>query len=243
MVEADPAEDVPTRIVERPRDIRRLPTEAVAQSCRREAARFTRGEPHSDVYGLELLRRALTEGDLAAWIAFVAQYRGIVLASIRRQSAFSLVHEDESFWVDRTFERFWMAAGRHCLDRFPTLTAILQYLKMCAHSVLMDEVRAQRPSQHVRLEDTPETGAQIENVESMVLGEVAALELWQVIMAELQSEPERLVARLSLTGDLSPRQIQQRYPEWYADVTQVYRVKRNVFERLRRSARVRAFRV
>jgi DNA-directed RNA polymerase specialized sigma24 family protein len=229
-------------LAERVSELRSLSTEAVARGCRTEAGRFARGEPHTDVYALELLRRALAEDDAAAWLAFVAQYRGVVLASIRRQPAFALVHEDEHFWVDRTFERFWTAAGRDRLDRFPTLTAILRYLKMCAHSVLMDEARARRVAQHVRLEDTPEMGAPVEDVESTVLGEVAAHELWQVILAELPSEPERLVARLSLSGGMSPRQIQQRHPEWYPDVAQVYRLKRNAFERLRRSARVRSFR-
>jgi hypothetical protein len=229
-------------LAERAADVRRLPTETVARRCRTEAGRFARGQAHSDVYALELLRRALNEDDVMAWRAFATQYRGLVLASVRRHRAFALLREDQDFWVDRTFERFWSAAGRDRLDRFPRLRAVLRYLKMCAHSVLMDEWRARRPTQCVRLEATPDARAQIENVESTVLGEVAAHELWQVILAELPSEPERLVARLSLSGGMSPHQIQRRYPDRYADVAQVYRVKRAAFERLRRSARVRAFR-
>jgi hypothetical protein len=106
----------------------------------------------------------------------------------------------------------------------------------------MDEVRARHPAQHVGLEDTPEAGAQCVNLESIVLGRVAAHELWQVILSELQDDLERLTLRLSISGGLSPRQILKCYPERCANVAQVYRIKRNALERLRRSPRVNAFR-
>ncbi len=228
-------------LAERAPDLRSLPTEAVAQRCRAEAAELGCDEWTADACALELLRRALNEGDVAAWRAFAARYRALVLSTVKRQPVFALVHEDENFWVDRTLERFWSAAGRHRLHRFPNMPAVLRYLRLCARSVLLDEVRARRPTRHVCLADGEESGARVEYVESMVLGKVAAHELWRVILAELQTEPERLVARLSLVAGLSPRHIQARYPDRYADVGQVYRIKRNVFDRLRRSARVQAF--
>jgi len=226
---------------ERAPDLQSLPTEVLAKRCRAEAARVGDEESTAEADALELLRRALNEGDVAAWGAFAARYRGLVLSTVRRQPVFALVDEDENFWVDRTLERFWSAAGRHRLHRFPKLAAVLRYLRMCARSVLLDEVRARRPTQHVCLAASEEAGARVEYVESMVLGNVAAHELWRVILGELRSEPERLVARLSLVSGLSPRHIQARYPDRYADVGQVYRIKRNVVDRLRRSARVQSF--
>jgi hypothetical protein len=165
------------------------------------------GEAHSDTYELELLRRALSGSDIAARVVFAARYRGLVLASVRRQLAFSGVREDEDSLVDRAFHRFWSAAGGAEPNRFPRLAAGLQYLQMCAHSILMDQVRAQRVAHE-------------------------AHGLWQEIVADLQSEHERLVARLSLRDGLSPRQIQQRYPGRYSDVEQVYRIKQDLFARL-----------
>ena len=65
--------------------------------------------------------------------------------------------------------------------------------------------------------------------------------MWGAIGQELQDEPERVVAFLSFTRDLKPAEIFRRHPALYESVADVYRVKRNVIERLRRSPRVRAF--
>jgi hypothetical protein len=49
------------------------------------------------------------------------------------------------------------------------------------------------------------------------------------------------VAYLSFTRDMKPSDIFQRHPRLYESVDDVYRIKRNVVERLRRSADIRAF--
>jgi hypothetical protein len=164
---------------------------------------LARGEARSDTYALELLRRALSGSDIAARVVFAARYRDLVLTAVKRHLAFLLMGQDEDSLVDRAYERFWSAASRDGPDRFPTLAAGLQYLQLCAYSAVMDEARAQRLAQHAGVETA------------------------------LESEPERLVARLSLRDGLSPRQIQQRHPEWYANVEQVYRIKQDVLARLR----------
>ena len=59
--------------------------------------------------------------------------------------------------------------------------------------------------------------------------------------AELLDQAERLVARLCLVLDLKPREVYERHPDRFADVADVYRVKRNLLERLRRSPAIRRF--
>jgi hypothetical protein len=49
------------------------------------------------------------------------------------------------------------------------------------------------------------------------------------------------VAYLSFARDLKPSEIFGRHPRLYENVADVYRIKRNVVERLRRSPEVRAF--
>jgi hypothetical protein len=46
---------------------------------------------------------------------------------------------------------------------------------------------------------------------------------------------------LSFVLDLKPGEIQERHPELFASVDDVYRIKRNVVERLRRSPQIREF--
>ena len=50
-----------------------------------------------------------------------------------------------------------------------------------------------------------------------------------------------MVAYLSFARELKPSEIFGRHPGLYASVADVYRIKRNLIERLRRSPQVRAF--
>jgi hypothetical protein len=109
------------------------------------------------------------------------------------------------------------------------------------HSVLMDKIRARRVGTLSSLEDVPETAAVRGDDEGSVVGQLAGEELWAAIMREMQDEPERVVAYLSFTRDMKPSDIFERHPRLYESVADVYRIKRNVVERLRRSAQIRAF--
>ena len=70
---------------------------------------------------------------------------------------------------------------------------------------------------------------------------VAAAELWAAITTELHSEADRTVARLCLVHSLRPREVFERHPDIFTDVEDVYRVKRNVLERLKRNPAIRAY--
>lgn len=219
-----------------PMDIRVVPMTELAGSCREETAKFARREPSQDIFCLELLRRAVVERDEAAWEAVFAQYRGLVLGWIRRHPASVTVAEDEIYWVNRTFERFWSALRAERFAEFHALAALLRYLKLCAQSVLLDEVRARaRVHAEEQVGDSTPT-----NPEALTLGELGREELWRIVEATTVDDQERLVARLCFALDLKPREVYERYPERYVSVADVYRVKRNLLERLRRNPEVRA---
>jgi hypothetical protein len=57
----------------------------------------------------------------------------------------------------------------------------------------------------------------------------------------MQDEAERRAAYYCFVLDLKPREVQERHPELYGSVDDVYRIKRNVLDRLRRNPRIRAF--
>jgi hypothetical protein len=65
--------------------------------------------------------------------------------------------------------------------------------------------------------------------------------LWSAIEAEVKDEAERLVAYLGLALELKPQEIHTRHPEQFATVAQVYTVKRNLLDRLRRNTAIRQF--
>ncbi len=70
---------------------------APARACREATGTFLRGEPRSDASGLELFRRAVCERDQDAWNAVVAEYRGLILAWVRRHPAAACVHEPDDY--------------------------------------------------------------------------------------------------------------------------------------------------
>src|ERR1051326_2092076 len=221
--------------------IRELPLVELAHRCRQETLRFLKGEDRDDAFCFEIFQRAVVDRDNDAWEAIVAQYRGIVLAYVSQHSAAPLVRESDDYWINRAFQRFWGAVGADRFGRFPDLPALLKYLKMCVHSVLMDEVRARRAAAASSLDDVPESVPSAANAEGNVLGRLASEQLWAAIRRVLQGEAEERVIYLSFARDLKPAEIAERHPGLFADVAEVYRIKRNVIERLRRSAEIRAF--
>jgi DNA-directed RNA polymerase specialized sigma24 family protein len=221
--------------------IRELPLVELANRCREETLRFLKGEERDDAFCFEIFQRAVVGRDNAAWEAIVAQYRGIVLAYVSQHSAAALFHESDDYWINRAFQRFWGAVGADRFSRFPDLPALLKYLKMCVHSVLMDEVRARRAASTTSLDEVPESTPAVASSEGNVLGKLAGEQLWAAIQRLLQGEAEERVVYLSFARDLKPAEIAERHPGLFADVAEVYRIKRNVIERLRRSAEIRAF--
>src|SRR5919199_3624661 len=133
-----------------------LPAAVLPRRCREETMRFLRGDPRDDSYCFELFHRAVAEREHDAWEAIMTQYRGIVLAYVGQHAAAALVREPDDYWVNRAFQRFWMAVRSDRFDQFRDLPGLLKYLKLCVHSVLLDEVRARRLGSLTSLEDMPD---------------------------------------------------------------------------------------
>jgi hypothetical protein len=220
-------------------DLRDLPLEELRARAQAQELSYTRGEASDDAAGLELFRRAVDDANQDAWQAIIDVYRGLLVAQASRKVIRGLVVEDDGFCVDRAFQRFWRASQNGHVHQFNDLASILKYLKMCLGSVLLDEARARRRQAWVSIDDVPPETCVSGDPAAQVIGRMAGKELWAVIDRELGDPQERLVARLSFVSGLSPREILARHPEKFQDVFDVYRTKRNMIERLRRSAELR----
>jgi hypothetical protein len=221
--------------------LREVPLGELAHRCREETLRFLRGETRDDAYCFEVFERAVVQRDDDAWAAIMAQYRGIVLAYVGQHSGSAVVPESDDYWVNRAFQRFWSAVGAERFSQFPDLPALLKYLKLCVHSVLMDELRARRARVTDSLEDVPVGLPAETSAERSVVGALAGEQLWATVLSLVQDEAERQIAYLSFARDLKPAEIVSRQPQLYASVADVYRIKRNLIERLRRSPEIRGF--
>jgi hypothetical protein len=222
-------------------DIRTMPLAALAAHCREETDKFLRRETTHDIYCFEIFRRAIFDRDESAWGAVFAQYRGMVLSWVRRHPVATQTREDDDYWVNRTFDRFWTAVGPERFGAFPGMAALLRYLKLCTHSVLLDDVRGRGAARSESLDDRVAESIETPDVADAAIGQLAGGDLWDVILTEVQDEAERRVAYDCFVLDLKPREVQARHPQLYGSVDDVYRIKRNVLDRLRRNLQIRGF--
>jgi DNA-directed RNA polymerase specialized sigma24 family protein len=222
-------------------DVRGMALAGLADQCRQETQKYHRRQEFREEFCYEIFRRAICERDGDAWSALVETYAGLTRGWIIRHPARSSVREDDDFLVNGLFERFLRAIGPDRFDQFPTLANILNYLKLCAHSVVMDEVRRRETAVVDSTDRLLEELGEEPGAESVELENVGARELWERINRALVDEAERRVIYLRLALGLAPREVQRREPDRFATVADVYRVYRNALDRLRRAPDIREF--
>lgn len=200
----------------------------------------------------------MCDRDQEAWEAVLVQYRGIVVTWVQRHGGTTM--EDADYWVNRTFDRFWTAVRPERFMLFESLPRVLKYLQMCAATAVLDELRSQRATAHESLDQlfetrpaavreasavgtTPAAGGPGGTVdaEASAVDRVTGAELWATISSEVPDEAERTVLYGSFALGMKPAEIGGRRPDLFPDVADVYRIKRNVLERLRRSPALRRF--
>jgi DNA-directed RNA polymerase specialized sigma24 family protein len=229
-------------------DLQELTLAGVAHRCTQETKLFFERQAHDPRYCFELFRRAIAERDQRAWGFIYAQYRPLVSGWVERHSAYPASGEEVQYFVNRAFEKMWAALAPEKLTRFPNLKSLLRYLQMCAHSVILDQVRAaQRAVVDVRVEDLLAGGDRPgPTAENQALSRVEREEFWKLICTRLwdkekdeaEVERERRVMYGSFALDLKPRELCAHYQD-FDDVNEVYRIKQNILARLRRDADLR----
>jgi len=207
----------------------------LSRRCKEEACCSLQRVPSLSCVCLELFCRAVVEREDAAWVAVYAQYAGMV----RRWLALPEAEGDEGVAI--VFERFWQAVDGPKFARFPSLAAILQYLKVCAYTARIDRGRrAQATAGEWSLDAATHVVAARDNVEEMVAGRLDAVEFWAMVRTLLCDDREGVVLYLSYVLGLSPREICAHDRGHFSNVAEVYRLKRTVLDRLRRAPDMRA---
>jgi hypothetical protein len=121
----------------------------LATRCLRELSNYRMGEQCDETYGLELLSRAIVQGDQDAW-AEIQQclgelVRGWLRSHPSREAACRW--ESEENYVALAFERFWRATTRQRVV-FKTYAGALAYLRASLNGAILDTLRAySRPNE------------------------------------------------------------------------------------------------
>jgi hypothetical protein len=203
---------------------------ALVEQSRREIQAYRRGEPSNEVYGLELLHRATIQGNHDAWAGLQQCLSELVRTWLyghpRREAA--LRWESEESYVGLAFERFWQATTQQQVA-FSTLAGALSYLRASLNGALLDTLRAYN-RQEIPL---PEPGAP---GEPSVEDHTDSGELWEILQRVLPSEREQRLAYLLYHCNLKAREIVRFCQQEWPDVQEIYRLRRNILQRLLRNA-------
>jgi DNA-directed RNA polymerase specialized sigma24 family protein len=223
-------------------DPQQLTLAGLAHRCTQETALFFQHQAYDPRYCFELFRRAIAGGDECAWSLLYAQYRPLVAGWVKRHPAFPTCGEECDYLVNRAFEKVWAALTPARFGQFPDLKALLRYLQMCVHSVVVDQVRAaEGAALGAPLEVPAEASAAPDlTAADQALPRLRQQEFWRQVEARLKGEQERRVVYGSFVLGLKPRELCAHYPDIFADVAEVYRVKENVLDRLRRDDALRS---
>ena len=169
-------------------DLRLLTLAGIAHRCAQETELFFQRQSYDPQYCFELFRRAIMERDQRAWELVYAQYRPLVAGWVNRHSAFPATGEEVQYFVNRVFEKMWVALTPAKFKQFSNLKSLLRYLQMCVHSVILDQVRvAEQSVVGVQVEALAAEGRAKSPtiVEDQALDRVHRQELWDQINARL----------------------------------------------------------
>ncbi|MBI3243093.1 MAG: sigma-70 family RNA polymerase sigma factor [Chloroflexi bacterium] len=211
--------------------------------CAQETERFFHGQAYDPQYCFELFQRAILEEDQLAWEAIHVQYQTLVIGWVKHQRGFATSGEEAQYFVNRAFEKIWVALTPEKFERFSDLGALLHYLKLCVHSAIVDHNRARNQANLYALaEDSPaEEKAQGPTVEDWVFDRAYRQRFWDWINARLHDEKERQVVYGSFVLALKPRELYEQFRAVFIDVEEVYRIKQNIMARLRRDPEFNKF--
>lgn len=193
--------------------------------------------PYTQCFCFELFRHAIVRRDDLAWEALYTRYAPLV-----RHWLGACTGADESDEeVAVVFGRFWQAVDAAKFARFDSLAAVLRYLKLTARAVRLDRIRTTGAHGNWLLPGAALAEASAhEDMAEAVARRVDSPGFWRTVRHSLTGEREELVFHLSYIMDLSPREIRARHGAQFPDVDEVYRLKRNALDRLRRAPEMRA---
>jgi DNA-directed RNA polymerase specialized sigma24 family protein len=210
-----------------------LSLSVLVDRCMREIEKYRHNEPYNDQYCLEIFHRAMVKHDPDAWELLQKHFSPTVRAWMRNhpQRDAACRYQPEEDYVAETFVRVWQASMRNTLE-FVSMAAALRYLKLSLQAAVIDTLRAYSRPREVPL---PDPGSDTHYTEEPAMeDEYESNDLWDIIKSLLPNERERQLAYLLFVCGLKSREIVSYVPEQFSDIQEIYRLKRNITERLMR---------
>jgi hypothetical protein len=195
--------------------------------CTRELNKYRGGEPYTEEYAVELIRRATVQGDQEARACVQHCFGGIVLDWVHhhpdRAAACRLMSEES--YVAQAFERFWLATDLDQREASNTLAALLHSLRVCLHGAILDALRTSEQPWETLFAKLGEAREPCrEDVTS-------SRELWKMLQRMLVDRREQRLAYLLFHCGLKPREIVRFCPSEWSDIHAISRLRRRILQR------------
>lgn len=190
------------------------------------------------------LCQALQDPESDAWSKAWTCCARRIAQWVRHHSAVGETHEEVGYFVTLTFERLWSAALARRLERIAP-GQLVNYVKRCVHSVIVDELRARsRAARALRAVDEawhlrPPLNP---GIDESLIRRARRDELWAAVAEQVRSAQERVLVADGLMGGLPPRVIAQMHPRLFRSPADVCRRARNLRSRLRRDRTIQSWR-
>jgi len=226
-----------------PADFSAIPLSELAQQCAQETHKFFQSQGDDAPSCLELFQRAIIAGQERAWDYIYQQYESQVTRWVLRHPQFKSTGETAEYFVNIAFTRMWRALTPEKFKNFHSIKEVLRYLQMCVHSVIVDYLRTQH-TDTANVDNPTVINLQITNgvpLESSVVDGIYRNELWTIIKTKLNGDKEETVFYCCYTLGMKPREVYQQYSENFSDVREIYRIKENLLNRLRRDRELKSF--
>jgi hypothetical protein len=207
--------------------------EALARRSSLEHERYCRNQPPDTRFAYELFRRAIVEHSQEAWNHLYRNYAAQIAFWIKRQRGYA-DYDASDVLVNETFLRFYQALPPKRFAAFPTLASLLRYLRCCALCAVIDEGRANARAESLQKDASVIEQASSRAFDQEVIARIQAAELWRYIAARVTSEAEQVVLVDDFVLGMKPRAIYHLHRDLFPSVADVYRIKRNLLDRLRR---------
>lgn len=185
----------------------------------------------ADRSGLEIFQRAIVEGDQQAWALLQDQFSEVVRGWIRRhpKREIAMRLDSEENYIAQAFERFWQATAYKQDLQFTSLPAALSYLRASLNGAIMDTLRMYARPREAYLSEPGYEGASVSEDRD------EGGELWEALKSLLPQPKERYLAYLLFYCGLKPREVVRYCSQEFQSVQDVYRLRRNIIERLARN--------
>jgi len=219
------------------------------KQCQEQTALYSKGKSYDPTACYEIWRRAIVERDNEAWTALMEQYSGVVRNWLRqRLGGTAWLYYEEGVLINGVFANMYRFLTPEKFDRYTSLPAIMQYLKMCAGTAAVNLLRDMQAHQlDISLETTifPQENAEMTLdsqlsdsavLEDEVLERLGRAEFWQMVWRRLSDPVDRKLIWLRYVHDMSPREIVREYPQDFPEVTEVYRRVKKLKWQLRESS-------